>query len=167
MRRVCSCSSRVSRDATPTRAKLKCDCRVIPHTRDCWPNNRVRLERQVRLFFTPDLPSDVVLLERQHSAHELPEAYKAREARWRAGIPYRLAATGRFLCSALDETNTRRFLPTYLSKCAPPREMTDPKTIARMIHCITFQQDNHLQVGRPSPFQRLPVDAFCVRRRLH
>jgi len=88
-------------------------------------------EIKVRLYFTPDLPSDVVLQERQHLAHELPESYQRREAEWRSGIPYRLLATGRYICSALDETNTRRFLPTYLSKCAPPRDMADPKTIAR------------------------------------
>ena len=106
-------------------------------------------ELKVRLYFTPDLPSDVILQERQHSAHEMPEAYQQREADWRADIPFRLLATGRFLCSALDETNTRRFVPTFLSKCAPPREMSDPKMIARMVHCIAFQVDSHL-VGRKS-----------------
>ena len=101
-------------------------------------------EIKVRLYFTPDLPGDVILQERTHSAHELPAHYQEREVEWRNGIPYRLAATGRFLCSALDETNTRRFLPTYLCKCAPPREMTDPKNIARLVHCISFQLDSHL-----------------------
>ena len=66
---------------------------------------------------------------------------------WKASIPYRLLATGRFMCSALDETNTRRFLPTYLAKCAPPRDVVDPMAIARMVHCITFAQDSHLATG--------------------
>jgi hypothetical protein len=105
-------------------------------------------EIKVRMYFTPDLPSDVVLKERHHLAHELPASYARRAVEWHDGIPYRLAATGSYLCSALDETNTRRFLPMYLSKCPPPREMSDPKRIARMVHCITFQMDSHLK-GRP------------------
>ena len=45
--------------------------------------------------------------------------YQQREAEWRSLIPHRLMATGCYLCAALDETNTMRFLPTYLCKCAP------------------------------------------------
>jgi len=108
-------------------------------------------EVRVRLYFTPDVPSDVVLKETEHNAADLPQAYQDREFEWRAAMPYRIAATGRFLCSALDETNTRRFLPTYLSKCAPPRELTDPKHVAKMVHCITFQQDAHLVTKNGKP----------------
>ena len=56
-----------------------------------------------------------------------------------------------------------RFLPTYLAKCPPPRDVQasepdvsggacvnwnpvaqDPMTVACMVHCITFQADRHL-----------------------
>ena len=54
------------------------------------------------------------------------------------------------MVAALDETNTKRFLPTYLAKCPPPRDVTDPMTIARMVHCITFQNDQVTPARKPA-----------------
>ena len=84
--------------------------------------DRSRGEVNVRVYFTPDVPDDVKIAERRNEAHQLEEAYQKREEQWKALIPHRLMATGCYLSSALDETNTMRFLPTYLCKCAPPRE---------------------------------------------
>ena len=58
-------------------------------------------------------------------------------------MPQRLASRGKYLATATDETNTVRFLPTYLCKCPPPRDVNDPMTIARMVNCITFATDPH------------------------
>ena len=103
-----------------------------------------RGEVRIRAYFTPDLNGDVFLTKRENEAHQLESVYEAREAEWKDEIPTRLRATGRYLCKALDETNTMRFLPTYLCKCAPPRDVHDPMTIARMVHSISFQIDAHL-----------------------
>ena len=104
-------------------------------------------EVKVVAYFTPDLPSDVNVAAKQNEAGALEPAYQMRAEEWRRDIPYRLTAAGRYICSALDETNTRRFLPTYLCKSTPPRDVSDPMVIARMVHCITFQPDAHL-VGK-------------------
>lgn len=100
---------------------------------------------QLKVYFTPDLPGDVIIEPRKFGQNELPKAFKDREDEWRSLIPYRLLASGRYQTSALDETNTRRFLPTYLAKCAPPRDVTDRMAIARMVHCICFQVDDHMK----------------------
>ena len=43
-------------------------------------------------------------------------------------LPFSLRS---LLVSALDETNTMRFLPTYLCKCSPPREVADRRIVER------------------------------------
>ena len=121
---------------------------------------------RVRAYFTPDLPGDVRILRRENEAHQLERAFEDREAEWKGDIPARLRATGRYLCKALDETNTMRFLPTYLAKCAPPRDVHDPMTIARMVHCITFQIDAHsasqlVSIHWASGLNAMPPHASC------
>ena len=102
---------------------------------------------ELRAYFTPDLSPDVRIQQKELEAHQLERSFEERELSWREDIPARMRATGRYLCKALDETNTMRFLPTYLAKCAPPRDVSDPMTIARMVNCITFQLDSHIGAG--------------------
>jgi hypothetical protein len=86
-----------------------------------------------------------VVIGDTHTGADLDKSFTDREHEWRAAIPLRLLNAGRFQTTALDETNTRRFLPTFLCKCSPPRDVSDPMTIARMVRCITFQQDAHIK----------------------
>ena len=74
---------------------------------------------------------------------QLDGEFRRREKAWRQKVPQRLASRGKYLAPATDETNTVRFLPTYLCKCPPPRDVNDPMTIARMVNCITFATDPH------------------------
>ena len=97
----------------------------------------------LQAYFTPDLPDDIHLSPKKDGPTELDAAFQRRERDWRTKIPQRLASRGKYLVTATDETNTVRFLPTYLCKCPPPRDVTDPMTIARMVHCINFQNDPH------------------------
>ena len=60
---------------------------------------------------------------------------------WRAAVPRRLSARGRYMLSATDETNTIRFLPTYLCKCNPPRDIEDPMMVARMVNCAAARRE--------------------------
>ena len=60
---------------------------------------------------------------------------------WRAAVPRRLSARGRYMLSATDETNTIRFLPTYLCKCNPPRDIEDPMMVARMVNCAAARPE--------------------------
>ena len=103
----------------------------------------------IQAYFTPDLPDEIHLSPKKEGPTELDGAFQHRERSWRAKIPQRLASRGKYLVTATDETNTVRFLPTYLCKCPPPRDVTDPMTIARMVHCVNFQNDPH-QMDGPS-----------------
>ena len=100
--------------------------------------------KHIQAYFTPDLPDEVHLEAKKSGPTLLGDAFARREKQWRLGVPQRLASRGKYLVTACDETNTVRFLPTYLCKCPPPKDVSDPMTIARMVHCITFQTDPHV-----------------------
>lgn len=97
----------------------------------------------LQAYFTPDLPDEVKLDPVKDGPTPLDTEFRRREKRWRGKVPQRLSSRGKYLATATDETNTVRFLPTYLCKCPPPRDVTDPMSIARMVHCVTFQADPH------------------------
>ena len=118
-------------------------------------SNESRGDIKVRAYFTPALPDDVVIAETARGQDRLDSELEERTVQWRASLPYRLKNAGRYQVSALDETNTRRFLPTFLAKCPPPRDLVDPMAIARMVHCITFQQDAHLRKGAKAGTEEL------------
>ena len=69
---------------------------------------------------------------------------------WRAAVPRRLSARGRYMLSATDETNTIRFLPTYLCKCNPPRDIEDPMMVARMVNCAAARTERWRPPRSPS-----------------
>ena len=98
-------------------------------------------------YFAPDLPSEVKIAQKRRGPAELDEKFRLREAEWRARVPRRLANKGRYLVSATDETNVMRFLPTYLAKSPPPRDVLDPMLVACMVKNIAFQADHHQQHG--------------------
>ena len=100
-------------------------------------------------------------LDGRYGPGQLEAQFESREREWRNAIPHRLRVIGRYPVSALDETNTRRFLPTYLAKCAPPRDVTDPMTIARMVHCVSHQAALNAPAPRPRAY---PLHARAALR---
>lgn len=102
----------------------------------------------VLAYFTPDLPSDIQLQPRASAAGGADGRFVERAQDWRGKIPRRLANKGNFMAFATDETNTKRFLPTYLTKSPPPPDVHDPMALACMVHCITFETDRHIRDGK-------------------
>ena len=79
----------------------------------------------VRVYFTPDLPSTIHVAAKTDGPVMLSDGFVERDETWRNQIPRRLLASGKYLSAAVDETNTKRFLCTYLCKSPPPRDVQE------------------------------------------
>ena len=93
---------------------------------------------------------EIKLEARKRDATQLDGKFAEREKVWRAAVPRRLSARGRYMLSATDETNTIRFLPTYLCKCNPPRDIEDPMMVARMVNCAAARRERWRPPRAPS-----------------
>ena len=152
----------------------KIDDEVLP-SGDCHKGRVLKLERQVLLlpdqyiessidlwlYFTPDLPLDIVLEDRSgkgHTGRSLDTDYEQRLRSWYEDLPewvrksieeaqrlemdYEPLFDRKALVSAEDQDAHVHFFCEFLTPVLPPRELTEVGAIARMVRMMSWSSDD-------------------------
>ena len=180
----------------------KIDDEVLP-SGDCHKGRVLKLEQQVLLlpdqhiestidlwlYFTPDLPLDIVLEDRSgkgHTGRSLDTDYEQRLRSWYDILPewvrrpieeaqrLEMEAEPLFdrkaLVSAEDQDAHVHFFCEFLTPVLPPRELTEVGAIARMVRMMSWSSDDETFRGArrdvwqsPNFFMELRKGDFEVR----
>jgi len=130
------------------------------------PGLRMQSTINLLLYFTPDLPPEVMLEEKAESHSQvLDDEYMARLKGFYTSLPGRVRnqmeqsmvlefARGqdfelgweqyKRLVSAEDQDGIEHFFCEYLCAQQPPSSMTEPLQVARMVRCITWEIDTEI-----------------------
>eukprot|EP00002_Diphylleia_rotans_P023250 TRINITY_DN4570_c0_g1_i1.p1 TRINITY_DN4570_c0_g1~~TRINITY_DN4570_c0_g1_i1.p1 ORF type:complete len:981 (-),score=223.06 TRINITY_DN4570_c0_g1_i1:236-3178(-) len=99
---------------------------------------------QVRAWFSPDFPPEFTMdsIAEENRRSDITVDQKLRATAWRELLSHNMDQTSiGFPFSVIDEQGIERFIPSYISPLAAPRDMQTPESIMRMVHAITFETD--------------------------